>query len=54
VALHPGDAGSAAVLGAAERAVKTLLRTRAPETYARALGLDDVADGEHATRGACA
>jgi predicted deacetylase len=39
IALHPGDAGSAAVLRAAEHAVKTLLDGYAPDVYARALGV---------------
>ena len=43
VALHPADRGSPAVLRAAERAVRTLLATHAPETYARALGLEAAA-----------
>jgi predicted deacetylase len=39
IALHPGDAGSPAVLRAAEHAVKTLLDEYAPDTYGHSLGI---------------
>lgn len=38
LALHPGDLGSAAVMDAAERAVRHLLRRHPPVTTRRALG----------------